>query len=529
MLITESSDRFSLVVALMATFLANSSASWSADDLWDQHMQAGETAYRTGLEQKYHVGWGTARPTLGFTKAEEEFLDAIAVAQGLPNGDLRKAEAMSALAGTYTEEGKFSDAENSSNQALAIVEASVPSDDPRLGAALIHLAVIYDSESQPQRASALWKRALPILKKAGGVDSEVLQQLTIMASNLAGHVNPDGPAQMFRAILELSEAAGASDNDLRIVLKHLAVLQKGLDAEQDYTRILELDQKLFGSDNPMTGNDLQWLGRLYLEEGKYKAALPVLQRTLEIKQQTVRPSGSKLAKTFEAYALNELNRQLAEAYANTGNAQGAEELFRQLISADETEIKRERVSGARNLSDDLIGLSRVYCGEQRYAEALDSIRRSELANASIPEPKPRNDKPENPEAMSIWIWSTQNARAEIYREQGDNAAAETLFRNSLDIAPTLGLVPGHPKLARLLDNYATLLRDEGRYGEAESLYKRALDTWARSRYPEHPDVAETLTHYAALLAKLDRPAEAELLATRAATIRVNLDSSHSVN
>jgi tetratricopeptide (TPR) repeat protein len=513
----------------MAAFLAGSSVSWSADDLWDQHMQAGEKAFGTGLEQKYLNGWGTARQTLGFTKAEEEFLDAIAVAQGLPDGDLRKAEAMSALAGTYAEEGRFSDAENNGNQALSIVETAIPSDDPRLGAALIHLAVIYDAESQPQRATALWDRAVPILKKAGGVDPRVLQQLKLMATNLAGRVNPDGPAQMFRAVLELSEASGISDSDLRELLQHLAAMQKGADAERDYTRILELDQKLFGSDNPTTGSDLQRLGRLYIEEGKYEAALPVLQRTLEIKQKTVQPSGSRLEKSFEAYALNELNRQLAEVYAKTGKAQQAEGLYRDLITADETEIKRERVSGTRNLSDDLIGLSRVYCSEQRYAEALVGIKRSELANAAIPAPKPQNGNLLNPWDMSIWIWSTQNARAEIYREQGDTAAAETLFQNSVDLVPTLKLVPGHPKLARLLDNYATLLRDEGRYGEAESLYKRALDTWAKSRYPEHADVAETLSHYAALLVKLDRPAEAELLAARAATIRTNLDATHPVN
>jgi tetratricopeptide (TPR) repeat protein len=529
MLAIESSGRFSLVLALVAAFLAASSSSWSAEDLWDQHMAAGEKAYRSGLEQKYRVGWGTARQTLGFAKAEGEFLDAIAVAQGLPDGDLRKAEAMSALAGTYAEEGRFSDSESRGSQALSIVEAAVPSDDPRLGTALVHLAVIYDAESHPERATALWDRALPILKKAGGVDPEVLQQLKLMAINIAGRVNPDGPAQMFRAVLELSEPSGISDSDLRELLQHLAAEQKGVDAERDYSRILELDQKLFGSDNPATGSDLQRLGRLYLEEGKYDAALPALQRTLEIKQKTVQPSGSGLAKSFEAYALNELNRQLAEIYAKTGKAQQAEALYKDLITADEAEIKRERVSGARNLSDDLIGLSRVYCGEQRYAEALDGIKRSELANAAIPAPKPRNGNLLNPWDMSIWIWSTQNARAEIYREQGDTAAAKTLFQNSLDLVPTLKLVPGHPKLAQLLDNYATLLRDEGRYGEAESLYKRAMDTWTRSRYPEHPDVAETLTRYAALLVKLDRPAEAELLAAQAATIRVKLDSSHSVN
>ncbi len=96
------------------------------------------------------------------------------------------------------------------------------------------------------------------------------------------------------------------------------------------------------------------------------------------------------------------------------------------------------------------------------------------------------------------------------------------------MAQTLDLAPGHPKLAQLLDNYATLLRDEGKYDEAESLYKRALDTWAKNQYPENRDAAETLRNYAALLRKLDRPAEAEPLEARASAIRAKVGASNSV-
>jgi tetratricopeptide (TPR) repeat protein len=84
------------------------------------------------------------------------------------------------------------------------------------------------------------------------------------------------------------------------------------------------------------------------------------------------------------------------------------------------------------------------------------------------------------------------------------------------------LAPGHPKLAQLLGNYGNLLRDEGKYDQAESLYKRALDTWSKSEDPEHPNVARTLSDYAALLRKLDRPAEAEPLEARAAAIRTKV-------
>lgn len=91
------------------------------------------------------------------------------------------------------------------------------------------------------------------------------------------------------------------------------------------------------------------------------------------------------------------------------------------------------------------------------------------------------------------------------------------------------IVPGHPKLAQLLSNYATLLRDEGKYAESESLYKRALEVWGNGLYPDHPDVAEKLTNYATLLRKLDRQSEAEPLEARASTIRTKAEVSNQIN
>ena len=70
----------------------------------------------------------------------------------------------------------------------------------------------------------------------------------------------------------------------------------------------------------------------------------------------------------------------------------------------------------------------------------------------------------------------------------------------------------------MLDNYATLLRDGGKYEQAEALYKRSLETWAKCLYPENADAAETLRNYAVLLRKTNRPTEAEPLEARASAM-----------
>lgn len=216
-------------------------------------------------------------------------------------------------------------------------------------------------------------------------------------------------------------------------------------------------------------------------------------------------------------ALTRLYRDLAEVYTALGKYPEAEEIYKQLISTAEAKTHDNRKLTDRDMTEDLGSLARVYGDEHRYDEALDAMKRCATVAEEIAESKPGESQGKLSLA-SVYVWLAQGDLAEIYREKGDNAAAEPLFQQALVMTQQMHLAPGHPKLAQLLDNYATLLRDEGRFTDAEPLYKRALETWAKARYPEHPDVAETLTNYAALLRKVNRPVEAEPLEARASAI-----------
>ncbi len=69
------------------------------------------------------------------------------------------------------------------------------------------------------------------------------------------------------------------------------------------------------------------------------------------------------------------------------------------------------------------------------------------------------------------------------------------------------------------NNLAGLYHYQGRYPEAELLYRRALAIWEKTLGPEHPDVATSLENYAALLRKTGRDAEAARMETRAKKMR----------
>ena len=66
-----------------------------------------------------------------------------------------------------------------------------------------------------------------------------------------------------------------------------------------------------------------------------------------------------------------------------------------------------------------------------------------------------------------------NNLAVLYDEQGRYAEAEPLYKRALAIREK-ALGPDHPDVATSLNNLALLYDDQGRYADAEPLFKRAL-------------------------------------------------------
>ncbi len=111
-----------------------------------------------------------------------------------------------------------------------------------------------------------------------------------------------------------------------------------------------------------------------------------------------------------------------------------------------------------------------------------------------------------------------NNLAQVYRAQGRYAEAEPLYKRALAIQEK-ALGPDHPSVAKSLNNLAELYRAQGRYEEAELRYKRALAIMEKALGPEHPDVALGLENYAVLLRETGRGAEANKMEARAKEIR----------
>jgi tetratricopeptide (TPR) repeat protein len=97
-----------------------------------------------------------------------------------------------------------------------------------------------------------------------------------------------------------------------------------------------------------------------------------------------------------------------------------------------------------------------------------------------------------------------------YRSQGRYEEAEPLYRDALAMKKRL-LGEAHPDVATSLNNLALLYDSQGRYEEAEPLYLDALAMKKRLLGEAHPDVATSLNNLALLYDSQGRYEEAEPL------------------
>jgi tetratricopeptide (TPR) repeat protein len=126
----------------------------------------------------------------------------------------------------------------------------------------------------------------------------------------------------------------------------------------------------------------------------------------------------------------------------------------------------------------------------------------------------REEKGKEDEKLALAL----NELAVVHVNQGRYEEAETLYKRSLKISEK-ALGEGHVEVATILNNLSALYQIQNRYEEAELLHKRSLEIKEKILGKEHPDVASSLNNLAELYRIQRRYEEAELLHTRSLKIR----------
>ncbi|MEM8806568.1 MAG: tetratricopeptide repeat protein, partial [Cyanobacteria bacterium P01_G01_bin.38] len=273
------------------------------------------------------------------------------------------------------------------------------------------------------------------------------------------------------------------------------------EAEPLLQRALQIREQSLGDSHPDVAASLNNLAVLYYSQGNYAEAEPLYQRALQIREQSLGDSHPNVAQSLN---------NLAELYRDQGNYAEAELLYRRSLQILEQVLGDSHPDVAISLNN----LALLYQAQGNYAEAEPLYRRSLQIREQV-----LGDSHPN-------VAQSLNNLALLYHDQGNYAEAEPLFRRSLQIREQ-SLGDSHPDVATNLHNLALLYRAQGNYAEAEPLYQRSLKIFEQILGDSHPDVATNLNSLALLYQAQGNYAEAEPLYRRSLQIsEQSLGDSH---
>ena len=119
---------------------------------------------------------------------------------------------------------------------------------------------------------------------------------------------------------------------------------------------------------------------------------------------------------------------------------------------------------------------------------------------------------------------TLNNLAGLYHTQGRYAEADQIFKAVASLFE-LVLGPNDPRVGTALNNVAVVYRSQGRDADAEPFFQRALSVWETALGPDHTLVAVALDNLAQLYKAQGRYSEAEPLYQRGLAVREKAFSS----
>ncbi|HNM52473.1 MAG TPA: tetratricopeptide repeat protein, partial [Candidatus Obscuribacter sp.] len=114
-------------------------------------------------------------------------------------------------------------------------------------------------------------------------------------------------------------------------------------------------------------------------------------------------------------------------------------------------------------------------------------------------------------------WSQDLEVGSMAYRQGKYAVAELAFSEALTKAEKFGAED--VRVATTLNNLALVCETQGKYVEAEPLYKRALAIYEKVRGAEHPDLATAMNNLALVYEAQGKYTEAEPIFQQALTIQ----------
>jgi CHAT domain-containing protein/Tfp pilus assembly protein PilF len=254
---------------------------------------------------------------------------------------------------------------------------------------------------------------------------------------------------------------------------------------------LEISEKNFGRDDPLTEMSLINLGRTYTNRGEYDQAISVLERAIKISE----------ASPFDARAgMADAKHTLALAYDYQANYDRAQPLYEQALALYEGVFG----SSSREVAQVLNNLANLYMEKADYDRAAQMLERSLAIRLKLYGP------------THPLIAVVLNNLASVYEWQGNMPRAEETFKQAIAITEQNGRQESYG-YAQLLNNLGAFYRKDDPK-KARPLLERGLAIREKLFGPDDPDVANSLNNIALLDWQEGNAKKAEEELLRALTI-----------
>jgi len=252
-----------------------------------------------------------------------------------------------------------------------------------------------------------------------------------------------------------------------------------------FERALKLREESVGPKHPDVAEVLNLLGETLRRLHEYQRAEPLLERGLAIREEVLGKDHPDVAKSL---------RNLAFLYQNRGLYQRAETLLQRALALWEKTYSHEPLKIAILLKD----LGELYEDEGRNSEA----ERLYLRALALRETALGKDHP----AVAAMVVKLGDMSA----AQGRYSEAESRYQEALKVQ-TKVFGEGHLVVAATLHNLAVLYSAQGHYPEAEKLYQQVLEIRTTILGETHPEVDDVINNLVAVYLAEGRLAEAEPL------------------
>jgi serine/threonine-protein kinase len=358
---------------------------------------------------------------------------AVAIRSGGDPHDPGIAELLVDRAWLEDERGSYAAAQSYAEQAIAIVEAKLGLDEPRLHRALFTLARALEAQGVYAQATAVYQRDLEITSKAFGRSNARVGDILI---NLAFATRSGG---------ELETSLGYAQ------------------------QAVEVRARLYGREHPSYATALVVLADSHAALGAYGAAEPLLVAAIAIYESGSEPNPIGLSFGLAA---------LADIHVDTERYPSAIEGYERALAI------RSQARGAEHpdIAHLLTKLGAAQSRGGRLADARDSLQRAlPMTRKFLPADHPR-------------IADIELELANLMIRAGDRDAAYPLLTDGLRIREAT-LAADDPRVAQARGLLGFWYLAARRYPEARPLLLESYRTLAGQDSPETREILEHLAEY----------------------------------